>query len=215
MEDRYPEPDARPRRHRLLGTISSAGFASGDRFVIGSWEASPIGPFTDVMWAAPSDEKVLLVGSERVGRFVSAVYGFGFSRVEVVAIDGHLERGVLSVEAGDVRLHFEAGPGWRIPLRAIRPPAVTRWVEGPLARLLLGVRTYGVSPSGVREWYVADEYRPVAAARASIGGTDLGDLQRRWTATGFGFSEPPTPPAMVRVRPLLVDPSGGLDRVVA
>ena len=181
--------------------------------MIGSWTGSPIGPFTDVMWAAPSGEKVLLAGSERIGRFVSAVYGF--DRVDIVAIDARLEGGTLDVEAGDVRLHLAAGPGWRIPLGAIRPPAVTRWIEGPLARLLLGVRTYGVSPSGVQEWYVADEYRAVAAARASIGGTDLGNLQQWWTTAGFGFSEPPTAPAMVQVRPLLVDRSGRLDRVVA
>lgn len=183
--------------------------------MIGSWAESPIGPFTDVMWAAPSGEKVLLVGSELVGRFVAAVYGFGFDRVDVVDIHGRLVDEVLDVVAGDVHLHLEAGPGWRIPFRALRPPAVTRWVEGPLARILLGVRTYGVSPSGVHEWYVAHEYRRLRLAHASIAGRDLGQLQRRWVAAEFGFTEPPRAPVMVGVRPLLVDPSGSLDRVVA
>jgi hypothetical protein len=181
--------------------------------VVGSWTASPIGPFTDVMWASARGERVLLVSSERAGRFVSAVYGF--ERVDVVPMDAKLDARRLDVEAGSLRLHLEAGPGWRIPLRGLRPLPVTRWIEGPLARLVLGVRTYGVSPSGVREWYVADEYRAVTSAEASVAGRDLGALQRLWTASGFGFSEPPKGPAMVRVRPVLVDPSGRLDRLVA
>mgnify|MGYP005753095471 CR=1 FL=1 len=35
------------------GRISSSGFASGDRIVIGDWEHSPLGSFTNVMWAKP------------------------------------------------------------------------------------------------------------------------------------------------------------------
>lgn len=165
------------------------------------------------MWASPAGERVLLVGSRPAGRFVSAVYRF--DRVDVVPLHARVSRAAIHVEAGDLRLHLDAGPGWRIPLARLRPPAVTRWIEGPLARRLLGVRTFGVSPSGVREWYVADEYRPVVAAEASVGGRDLGLLARRWTPARFGFSEPPRSPAMVRVRPVLADPTGGLDRAVA
>ena len=215
MVDRLQEPQAqpRPRRHRLVGTISSAGFASGDRFVVGSWAASPVGAFTDVFWASPDGERVLLVGTERVARFVSAVYGF--DRVDVVPLHAVQQPTSLDVEAGPVRLRLQAGPGWRIPFAGLRRPAVTRWVEGPLARLLLGVRTFGVSPSGVREWYTADEYRGVVSGEAWIDERDLGPLDQSWTVAGFGFSEPPRTPAMVRVRPRLFDPSGGLDGVLA
>ncbi|HET7486600.1 MAG TPA: hypothetical protein VFJ85_01630 [Acidimicrobiales bacterium] len=179
---------------------------------MGSWASSPLGPFADVMWADPAGRRVLLVPSDRVGGYVSAVYRF--DEVVVVPLAVASCGPALDLEAGDVRLHLEAGPGWRIPLRRLRPPAVTRWVEGPIARLALGVRTYGVSPSGVREWYCADEYRRVAAARASVAGRGLGRLETRWAPGGFGFSEPPRAPAIVRVRPVLVDPSGGLDAVV-
>lgn len=118
MVDRLPEPQAhtRQRRHRLVGTISSAGSASGDRFVVGSWSTSPIGPFTDVFWAPPAGERILLVGPDR-----------------------------------------EAG----------------------------------------------------------FDGRDLGPLVHRWTAGVFGFSEPPTAPAVARVRPVLHHPSGRPDGVVA
>ncbi|HEX2700326.1 MAG TPA: hypothetical protein VHM89_09015 [Acidimicrobiales bacterium] len=181
--------------------------------MIGSWVASPVGAFTDVFWASPTGERALLVGTDRVARFVSAVYGF--DRVEVVTLHAHQAPASLDVEAGDLRVRLDAGPGWRIPLAVMRPPGITRWIEGPLARALLGVRTFGVSPSGVREWYVADEYRRVTAGRASIAGRDLGPLERRWAPAGFGFSEPPRLPAMVHIRPQLFDPSGDLDRLVA
>ena len=180
---------------------------------MGFWERSPIGPFADVMWATPEGERRLLVPSGVAGAFVSAVYTF--DRVDVVPFSADLAGHDLDVDAGDVRLHVTAGRGWRIPFRRLRTPAVTRWVEGPVADALLHVQTYGTSPTGVREWYRADEYRPVVAARATVGDRDLGPLRPRWKAAAFGFSEPPRRAAMVRVRPLLQDPSGRLDRVLA
>lgn len=181
--------------------------------MVGHWERSPLGPFTDVMWARPGGERVLLVPTEAAGRFVGAVYVF--DRVEVVSVAAAWSGAELSVDAGDVALRLRAGPGWRVPLPAWRPAWVTRWVEGPVARALLGVRTYGVSPTGVREWYRAGTYRPLVAAQASVAGRDLGPLRRRWERAGFGFSEPPRSSATVRVRPLLHDPAGRLDRVLA
>ena len=38
-------------RFELAGVIGAAGFASGDRVVVGHWHRSPIGPMSDVMWA--------------------------------------------------------------------------------------------------------------------------------------------------------------------
>jgi hypothetical protein len=35
------------------GRITSCGFDSGDRIVIGMWESSPFGRFADIMWAKP------------------------------------------------------------------------------------------------------------------------------------------------------------------
>lgn len=155
---------------------------------------------------------MLLVGTAAAGRFVSAVYRF--DRVEVVPLSAELSATTLDVEAGDVSLHVVAGCGWRIPLLPFRPPWVTRWIEGAVARALLGVRTYGVSPTGVREWYRATEYRTAIGARASVAGRDLGPMHRGWTAASFGFSEPPRRPAMVRVEPVLEDPGDRLSEVL-
>ena len=168
---------------------------------------------TDLMWATPAGERRLVASTDEVAAFVSAVYGF--DRTDVSPLDCHVDDDRLDLSAPglEVELHLRAGPGWRIPFR--RPAWFTRRVEAPVARRLLGVRVYGVSPSGVREWYRADVYRPVVEARASVGGRDLGGLRPLDPPVRFGFSEPPRRPSMVWVRPLLHDPSGALDRVLA
>ena len=84
-------------------------------------------------------------------------------------------------------------------------PGVTRWVQDPIARVTMGVRTYGKSPTGVREWYRADDVPACADARPrSVDGVDLGPLAPRIDPpVRFGFSEPPRRPSMVWLRPLL------------
>jgi len=166
----------------------------------------------DVMWARPDGERVLLVDRPAAGRFISAVYRF--DRVEVVDLGGAADVRSLHLRAGPVELDLRAGRGWRLPLPRLRTAGVTRWVEGPVARAAMGVRTFGVSPTGVREWYRADEYRPVVAATAKVDGAVRGGLVPFAVPAGFGFSEPPRRPAMVRVRPRLHDPSGRLDAVL-
>jgi hypothetical protein len=189
----------------MAGVIASAGFESGDRFVIGSWTSSPVGPMTDVMWARPDGERVLLAPSEDAADFITGVYRF--DRVEMVPVAATTTATTVEVVAEPVELLLSAGRGWRLPFGRFRPPALTRWVEAPLARALLGVRTYGTSPTGVREWYRADEYRPVVDARASISGRELGGLRPLHPPCRFGFSEPPRRPSLVKVRPLLAYPS--------
>ena len=165
---------------------------------------------TDLMWATPDGERRLVASSEEVSAFVSAVYRF--DRTEVADLQCEVDDHRLDLYAPDLglELHLQAGAGWRIPFR--RPAWFTRWVEAPAARRLLGVRTYGVSPTGVREWYRADVYRPLIDARGWADGRDLGELRPLDPPVGFGFSEPPRRPSMVWVRPLLHDPSGALSR---
>lgn len=202
-------------RHEMAGTISSVGFTSGDRVVVGRWERSPLGPIVDVMWARPGGERVLLAPSDDVAAFVGAVYVF--DRVEVVALSVAVADRPprLAVAAGPLRVLLEGGPrAWRLPPERLRPAWTTRVVEAPVARALMGVRPYGVSPTGVREWYRADSYRPLTRAAGTLDGVDLGAMAPIDPPGGFGFSEPPRRPAMVAVRPLLHDPSGRLDEVL-
>ncbi len=201
------------RRHELEGAICSVGFSSGHRFVVGHWVRSPLGPMVDVMWASPDGERALVVADRRAAEFVGAVYHF--DRVLVTPLRSTFDGRTLELAAGDLALCLRGGPGWRLPFGRLRLPWFTRWVEAPLAWAVLGVRTFGVSPTGVREWYRADEYRPVVDAAAALADADLGPWGRFELPAGFGFSEPPHRPSIVRVRPLLIDPSGRLDQVVA
>lgn len=207
--------ERRPRggRYELDGVIANVGFSSGHRFVVGRWVQSPVGPMNDVMWAQPDGVRVLLVNRSQAGDFITAIYRF--DAVQVVPLTCCMDDGVMDVTAGDLRLTMRTGRRWPIPLGRVRRTAVSRPVEGLLARLLLGVRTSGVSPTGVWEWYRADEYRRVVAANASLAGRDLGRLSRFQEPARFGFSEPPRRPSIVRVRPLLIDRSGKLGPVLS
>jgi hypothetical protein len=205
--------DRGKRRLELEGTIAAAGFGSGDRFVIGLWERGPLGQMCDVMWADPSGRKILLASRDAVASFVGGIYRFDEHRVVPFDVgEGAGDRVV--VRAGPLEIDLHAGAPHR--LFALRPMWLRHnatWVRvedlllRPLAGRLLrgveGVRTYGASPSGVREWYRIDAYRPVVAGAARLDGRDLGALGPLEPPAGFGFSEFPRRPALVRCSPLL------------
>ena len=183
------------------------GFGSGDRVVVGHWDRSPLGPFVDLMWASPDDERILFVSDERFGSFVTAVYSF--DRVEVIpglgaAWDGR----TLGVWGGGRTVALTVGRGVPFPPR---PLWVTRWLEPGLGRRLTGAVTFGTSPTGVEEWYPARRVHRILRAEATIDGVDLGPLRPPLPEVRFGFSEPPRWPALTEVRPVLHDPSGRLD----
>ena len=167
---------------------------------------------TDVMWADPAGRRILLVDRREAAEFITAVYGF--DEIRIVEVAAEAGAGRIVVSAGPLRLELTPGRAWPIPLARMRRWPLVRVVERILARLLLGVRTVGVSPTGVREWYRADRYWSVRAARAALDGTDLGRLGRFAEPAGFGFSEPPRSPAVVRVSPLLKDLTGDLSAVL-
>lgn len=190
----------------MTGTISSCGFASGDRFVVGSWEDSPIGRTVDVMWASPDGTRTLVAPDEATADFVSSVYGF--DRTLVTPIESLATASSLDLRAGPLELHLRAGS--RVLALPPRPLWFTRWVEGPVARAIMGVRTWGTSPTGVQEWYQASGCRFVTTASGRVEGDDLGPKTSLRPACGFGFSESPARPSIVQVRPMLGVPDGWL-----
>ena len=144
--DRYGYPDRdRVRGHQgvhrgelwCVGVGGPAGArpngvgadSGGDRFVVGWWSATPIGPMRDVMWARPDGERVLLVDREEAARFITAVYGF--DRVEVVDVAGAGDDRSLQLTAGSVELALTAGAGWRLPFGRWRTPARARGIATP------------------------------------------------------------------------------------
>lgn len=185
-----------------------ASFASGDRIVVGRWFRSPFGPFADVMWCRPDGRRVLLAPDERVRDFVSGQYAFDELRLAIVRaerVDGAIE-----ATAGPVRLVLRPhGRGVASRVLAMRPRRLRTakaWITvedrllRPIVRPLFaaaGVRTTGTTLAGVREWYGIHDFRD-ADANAWIDGADLGPTAPCPPA-GFGFSEFPSTPAVVRV----------------
>lgn len=165
------------------------------------------------MWARPDGTRVLLADRSETAAFVSAVYTF--DEVRVVPFSVARDERAVDVTAGPLEISLRAGSGWRLPPLAFRPSWVTRLVEAPVARLTMGVHTFGTSPSGVREWYRAVGWRPVLTGAARLDGRALGPLGPLEPPLGVGFSEPPRRPSMVLVRPQLEDPTGRLDEVLA
>jgi hypothetical protein len=191
-------------RVELEGHIGAAGFASGDRVVVGVWSSGPLGPMTDVMWARPDGERVLLAPTQAVADFITSAYRF--ERVELVEVSGSCDGTRLEVDAGGLCVRLVAERGWPLPPARLRPPWVTRFVEGPVARAVMGVKTYGVTPTGAREWYRADRWSAVVDGAAALDGVDLGAIGPVDPPCRFNFSEPPKRPSITAVRPLLEFP---------
>ena len=68
------------------GRITSCGFDSGDRIVIGLWEKSPFGSFADIMWARPDGTKILSAPNEKIGEYIDSLYDFDEIRIEEIKI---------------------------------------------------------------------------------------------------------------------------------
>lgn len=199
------------------GHILGASFASGDRIVVGRWLRSPFGSFADVMWCRSDGRRVLLAPDERVRDFLARHYAFDELRVERVTAE-RTGDGAIVGSAGPVRLTLRpSGPGWASRLLALRPRRLrtaTAWIDledrvlRPLVRPLFAaadVRTSGVTLTGARERYAVHDFRH-AEASASVDGVDLGPAAPCAPA-GFGFSEFPSTPALVRVTSVFEDES--------
>jgi hypothetical protein len=198
---------------RFEGHILGAAFASGDRVVVGRWPVSPFGGVADVMWARPDGNRMLLAERSDLLDFVGDHYSFERMERTHVRVDLDGGRRVV-VDAGRLRMSLELGPpGWPSALLRLRPRRLRElpsWiaVEDALLRPLLapwigaaGVRTRGVTSAGVREWYAIHDLRPIVAAQAWVDGENLGPTVRAGRA-GFGFSEFPERPVLVRVTAL-------------
>ena len=66
------------------GRITSCGFDSGDRIVIGMWKNSPFGSFADIMWAKPDGKKVLIAPNKEIGEYIDSLYDFDEVRIEEI-----------------------------------------------------------------------------------------------------------------------------------
>lgn len=95
-----------PVMETLRGSITSVGFASGHRFVIGDWRHSPIGPFADIMWAQPDGRRMLLA-EPTAAAYIVSVYPFDEVRDQAVTAD---RKGRIYTVASDgLRLDMKIG----------------------------------------------------------------------------------------------------------
>ncbi|MFD0395101.1 hypothetical protein ACFQ3Z_34580 [Streptomyces nogalater] len=171
--------------------------------VLGHWQRSPFGPFSDVMLERPDGERLLLAPTRETADFIAGTYVF--DTVRVVPVRAGVADGVWTVTAGPLRLRFVTGR--RRPLglllRAVpgalaRRPAWSALTDRPARLLLPGVRTRGSAGAGRREWYGARDLRAVRALSASLDGA-LGALAPVDPPVRFGFGSVPRRPSLTRV----------------
>ena len=131
------------------GRVISSGFQTGDMLVIGDWNDSPHGSFTNLMWAKPDGTRVLIAPSKELGDFVSSLYSFE----EVIVSAMEIERTKNSIEVncdlGRVFMQW----GMNLPLLFSRPRWFIANIEAPFARLFFGTKTHGTTRNGRKEWY--------------------------------------------------------------
>ena len=181
------------------GRISSCGFSSGNRIVVGDWKKSPLGPFTNVMWAKPDGTRVLLSPSEEHADYVSALYNF--EEVHVVPIEVNRQRRGIDIVADSLNVSFEWKRGIGIPFS--RPKWIISTIEQWVAGAVFGTKTHGLTYNGLREWYCIYNLSPINHAKASYEGEDLGVVSKFEVDACFGFSEPPKKPSSVRLRSMI------------
>ena len=181
------------------GRISSSGFSSGDRIVIGDWHQSPLGEFTNLMWARPDGTRILLAPSQEHADYVSALYMFEEVRIETIMVQR--EERTVRVKAGELDVMMEWGRGWSIPLP--RPRWFIATIEQFFANLIFGTKTHGKTCNGLREWYCVRGIATIQQASAVYASENFGESCDFNTTACFGFSEPPTKPSSVKVRSMI------------
>ena len=179
------------------GRITSCGFDSGDRIVIGIWDESPFGSFSDIMWAKPNGEKILNAPNKKIGDYINSLYDFDEIKIDEINIEKSHKQ--ITFNTSDIECRFEWGV--EIPfLIKNRPLWFVSTVEYFFGWLIFRTKTHGRTKNGRREWYVVDKISRLKNAEAKISGNKLGKYTNFYPKANFGFSDPPSMPASVQVR---------------
>lgn len=195
-------------RSTFQGRIAGVGTTSGVRLVVGHWERTPLGRFSDVMLESASGHRVLLAPSDAVVEVVEATYVFDEVRrepVEVAVVPGpEGERWRVTTPSLELSVDVGGRAALGLLLRLVPRAVATspRWAEvvDPVARVALrGVRTRGVARPGRREWYGATDLHRVRSAYGRFDGQDLGALSPVDPPCRFGFSSTPRTPSVTSV----------------
>ena len=179
------------------GRITSCGFDSGDRIVIGMWKNSPFGSFADIMWAKPDGKKVLIAPNKEIGEYIDSLYDFDEVRIEEIKIEKKHKEIIFSSK--DIKCQFEWGKEISFLLKK-RPLWFVSTIEYFFGWLIFRTKTHGKTKNGRKEWYVVDKISRLKNAKAELSGKNLGKYTRFYPKANFGFSDPPNMPASVIVR---------------
>ncbi|CAL9330724.1 hypothetical protein [Streptomyces sp. enrichment culture] len=201
---RGPRPAARRPLLRFEGWIAGVGTTSGTRVVLGHWQRSPFGPFSDVMLEHADGERLLLAPTPQTAEFVRGIYRF--DSVRVVPVRVAVTGNTWTVTAGPLDLRFVTGRRSilglllrTVPGALARRPAWSALMDWPARVLLPGVRTRGSARRGRRQWYGARDMRPIRLVSASWAGSDLGSTAPVLPPVRFGFGSVPRKPSLTRV----------------
>ena len=177
------------------GRISSCAFTSGDRVVIGDWHESPLGRFTDIMWANKDGKRTLVAPNQDVADYVNSMYEFEETIIEDISINNSERQ--LSLNSATMNFELKWDKGWPIPFK--RSLFFIATVELFFAKLFFGTKTHGTTNNQRKEWYAIDRVSKIKSASGRINGQDLGDMTNM-SPCKFGFSEAPKKPSSCEVR---------------
>jgi len=179
------------------GRITSCGFTSGDRLVLGHWKESPFGSFLDIMWAKSDGTKILIAPNQEIANYISSMYEFDIIKIEEIRIEESINQ--IKIETTDINCHFKWSGGISFMTKK-RPLWFISSVEYLFGWLIFGTKTHGKTKNGKKEWYAVDRLSKLISARADINGEDLGKFTSFYPKANFGFSDPPKMPSSVLVR---------------
>jgi len=178
------------------GRITSSAFESGDRIVVGTWNESIFGEFTDIMWAKRDGTRVLIAPTQEIADYVTAMYSF--DEVILEEISTSLNDRNLSVNCNTMNLEFIWNKGFPIPFK--RSLLFIRTIELFFAKLVFSTRTYGLTKNNRQEWYAIDRVSHITSATGNIEGGNIGEFGPMKEPCKFGFSEAPKKPSSCAVR---------------
>ena len=96
------------------GRISSSGFSSGDRIVIGDWEDSPLGSFTNIMLARADGSRILISPSKKHAEHVSKLYNF--EDVRILDLEVTRDKKSIRIEGTGLSVMMSWGVALAIPI---------------------------------------------------------------------------------------------------
>jgi hypothetical protein len=174
------------------------------RIVVGAWDDSPFGAFTDVMLQTAGDERVLLAPDDTIAGFVSSTYRF--DRVQPGEVSSTLDAQQLTVSTEDFEARIRLGGPAQldrllrlVPAGLATSPRWLRAIDPVAARVVPGVHTYGTAGNGRVEYYGARRSRRITAIDGHYRGASLDGLAPLRPPVSFGFSSAPASPQMVSV----------------